>query len=367
MAIWFFMVILCSLAAVLIAFPLIRSYEARLSPGQDMAVYQDQLQEVGRDLESGGINAAEAKSAQAEIQRRLEAASKSQVEAKPLPQGWKYAAIVMAVGIVIVGGVGLYVPLGSPGLPSAGGQQQAVAAAQDSAKQIEQILKKIQDKAAANPNDPEGWRMLGWAMFNVQRYPESIDAFTKAVALAPENTDYQAMLAEANIQATQGTVTPAAQKLIDGVLAKDPKNMRARYYDALGHEQSGDQQGALDRWMALMADSPASAPWRDDLANRITTLGKALGKDVSSIVNAPPALTPEEQTMVEGMVQKLADELKQNPKNLDGWMKLMRSYSVLKQTDKAKAAFADAMQAFAADVVSQEKLKAAADELGFKP
>jgi len=361
MAIWFFMVILCSLAAVLIAFPLIRSYEQRLGPGQDVAVYQDQLKEIARDLESGSINDTEAKSARAEIERRLEAATKTVVVAKPLPAGWKNMALGVAAAIVIVGSVGVYSQLGSPTLPSVSKQPTK---GDDQAAKIEEIIVKIQGKVKETPNDPEAWRMLGWAMFNVQKYQDSVDAFSKAVALAPDNLDYQGMLAEATVQNAQGTVTPAAQKLIDAVLAKDPKNLQARYYDAVGHEQSGDQQGALDRWMALLGDAPAEAGYRDDVKARIAALGKALNKDVSGILNAPAALTPDQQAMAEGMVQKLADELKQNTKDAQGWARLIRSYSVLKEPDKAKAALADALKAFDGDSATQDKIRALAKDLG---
>ncbi|MBG1232443.1 c-type cytochrome biogenesis protein CcmI [Aestuariivirga litoralis] len=363
MAIWFLMVILCSFAAVLIVFPLVRSYEASVAPAQESAVYEDQLKEIGRDLESGSINEAEAKAAKGEVERRLAAAAKARPDVKPLPALWKHCALAVAAGLVIVGGVGLYSILGSPTLPSAVKTQVAQGTQPDQAAKIEEIIAKIKAQVAANPKDAEGWRMLGWALFNVQRFPDSVDAFSKAVALAPDNAEYQSMLAEAVVQAAQGTVTPKAQDLLNAVLAKNPKDVRARYYDAIGHEQSGDQQGALDRWAALLADAPADAGWREDVKGRIASLGKALGKDVSGLITA----TPDQQAMIEGMVAKLAGELKQNPKNLEGWMRLMQSYQVLKQSDKAKVALADGLQAFAGDAASQDQLKAAAAKLQISP
>ena len=64
------------------------------------------------------------------------------------------------------------------------------------------------------------------------------------------------------------------------------------------------------------------------------------------------------------MVQKLADKMKDNPKDIDGWVQLMRSYQVLKAPDKAKLALGDAMKAFDGDQPSLDTLKAAATELG---
>jgi cytochrome c-type biogenesis protein CcmH len=45
---------------------------------------------------------------------------------------------------------------------------------------------------------------------------------------------------------------------------------------------------------------------------------------------------------IKAMVAKLADDMKQHPDDLDGWLRLGRSYAVLGQPDDAAAAFAQA-------------------------
>ncbi len=278
---------------------------------------------------------------------------------------------------MIVGGVSLYAYMGSPTMPSASSQQAAQTNTGDgreaSEAQVQDLITKLQARLATSPKDAAGWRLLGWALFNTSKFQEAVDAYGKAVALEPDNTEFKSMLAEAVVQSAQGVVTPQAQDLIAQVLAKTPDDQRARFYDAMAHEQSGDQQGALDRWSKLLADAPADARWRDNVKARIVGLGQALHKDVSGIViSAPPAPAPvvptaDQQAMIEGMVQKLADELKQNPQNAEGWIRLIRSFQVLQQPDKAKAALGDALNAFANDLDSQAKIRAAAKELGVEP
>ena len=386
MTLWFIMMILCSAAAVAISYPLIRRYEARDGAAEEAAVYQDQIKEVDRDLSAGTIAEPEAKVAKAEIERRLEAVAKDQVPSQPLPNSWRLVALAASAGLLILGGINLYAYMGDPNMPSAvaprPAQQAAVqqqtqpaqqAQANDAgqgaaapANQVDVMIGKLKDKLKADPNNAEGWRMLGWALFNTQHWQESADAYAKALALDPNNVDYKSALAESIIQAAQGVVTPKAQELIADVLLKAPKDLRARFYDALGHEQSGDQQGALDRWSALLADAPADAGWRDDVKQRVAGLGKAMGKDVSAMLSGAPAAL-EQQAMIEGMVQKLADKLKDNPKNLEGWQKLMRSYAVLKMPEKAREALDDALKAFDGDQASADKLKTTAAELNIAP
>ncbi|MDE2382987.1 MAG: c-type cytochrome biogenesis protein CcmI [Alphaproteobacteria bacterium] len=493
---WLLSTMLCSAAAVAISIPLIRRYEQAGGTAQESAVYQDQIKEVERDMEAGVINAPEAQAAKAEINRRIDALQRDSVAARPISNGWRTLALVASAGLVILGGVNLYGYMGSPNMPSATPAPQAAAAQQATPQasaqqqasdqnaaagqqpatqaQVDAVIAKLKDKLKADPGNAEGWRTLGWALFNTQKYQESVDAYGKALAIDPNNVDYKSAMAESIVQAAQGTVTPKAQDLINDVLAKQPKDLRARFYDALGHEQSGDQQGALDRWLALLADAPADAGWRDDVKARAADLAKALGKDVSAQLNAgaaaaapaekqigqgeknamvsgmiaqlaaklqanpkdrdgwammirslivtgdqkgadealakaldifkddkatqdglkqvaqeatakqaagagagaaaaapapadgsaAPQISADQQAMILGMVQKLADRLKANPKDADGWTRLMRAYQVLKDTDKAKAAYADALKAFDGDAAAQDKLKAAAGDLG---
>jgi cytochrome c-type biogenesis protein CcmH len=53
--------------------------------------------------------------------------------------------------------------------------------------------------------------------------------------------------------------------------------------------------------------------------------------------------------MIRGMVARLADKLKQDGGDLDGWQRLLRAYVVLGDRDKATAAAGDAKRALASD------------------
>ncbi len=398
MTLWFVMLILCSATAVAVAYPLIRRFEGSGAvQGEDRAVYQDQLKEVERDLEAGAINPTEAASTKQEIERRIAKSAQGALAAKPLLNGWKTVALAAVTGLVVLGGVNLYWLLGSPDLPSTSNwpaagqgaktQQQASAPTQNSdssqvsaangmgaaaAGQVDAMITQLQAKLQADPNNAEGWRMLGWSLFNTQRYQESADAYAKALVIDPNNSDYKSALAESLIQAAQGIVTPKAIGLIGEVLAKDPKEQRARFYDALSHEQSGDQAGALDRWMSLYADAAPDAAWRDDVKQRILDLGKATGRNVGSVLAQPTTVVPAQQkplgadekdAMVQGMIAKLAAKLDANPKDRDGWAMMIRSLSVTGDKKGAQDALAKALEIFKDDKATTDGLNALAQSL----
>jgi cytochrome c-type biogenesis protein CcmH len=76
--------------------------------------------------------------------------------------------------------------------------------------------------------------------------------------------------------------------------------------------------------------------------------------------NIPPS---QQQQMAQGMVERLAARLRQNPRDANGWMMLMRSYMVQQQPDRAREALRSALAAFSNDPATQARLRTAAQEL----
>jgi cytochrome c-type biogenesis protein CcmH len=390
MTLWLLLTILCSATAVVISIPLIRRYEDYGSTNQDQAIYQDQLKEVDRDQTLGTIDTTEAEAARSEIRRRLVIAETMSTNARPISSGWKMLALASTAGLVILGGVNLYANLGSPEMPSVGSAQPSapevvaeVPAAATAAPpapeaaagtgQVETMITKLQARLQTNPKDAEGWRMLGWAQFNTQHFAASAEAYAKALELDPANVDYKSAYAESLVQSAEGVVTPKAQALIAEVLAKDPKEYRALFYDALAHEQAGDQNGALDRWMGLLAAAPADANWRDDVKQRVINLGKATGRDVAAATTLPkldpaaptkPLAADEKNAMVAGMIAKLATKLEANPKDRDGWAMMIRSLAVTGDKKGAEEALNKATEIFKGDQGTIDGLNSIAKAAG---
>lgn len=358
MILWFFLTLLCCATAIGISMPLLRRLDTTQPPNNDAVIYEDQLKEIERDLQTGAINAPESEAAKLEITRRIAIANKHVAEVRPISNAARNAALVASAGLVILGSVGLYSMMGSPNLPSA--ILQVGVNAQSA--QVDALLAKLTTHLAKNPGDAEGWRMLGWSQFNLQNYAQSAESYARAASLQPTNMDYKSAQAEALVQMAEGVVTPKAQGLIAEVLAKQPKDSRARFYNAMAHEQSGDQSGALDLWLALLADTPLGAGWRGEVKVHIADLAKATGRDVAQTIQALPE--SDQNAMIKNMVEGLAKKLADNPKDLEGWLRLMRSYQVLGEPVKAKEALAKALSTFATDADSTAKIKAAANELG---
>jgi cytochrome c-type biogenesis protein CcmH len=190
------------------------------------------------------------------------------------------------------------------------------------------------------------------------------------------------------VLAAGGAVTPAARGAFEAGLTDPESRPRSRYYLALAQLQQGDAKGALDAWRALAAEAPADAEWLPMVRQRIAQAANALGLDpatadsqagrsgdvparpaggppseaaVAAVARATADATPEQrQAMIRGMVEKLAARLEQQPDDVDGWTRLGRSYLVLHQPDKARDAYARALQLRPGDAALQQAYAEAA-------
>ena len=391
MVLWAVMTVMCSIAAVLVSVPLIRRYEHRKDlAGAGTGIFADQLKELERDRNLGLIDSNDADLARTEIERRLITAVKNVTEPRPISPVWRTAALASATGLVVLGSINIYALRGRPDLvqsppavPTAESAQAPAQIQQDNTAvptagaaatgEVGTMIAKLAKRLEENPGDAEGWRMLGWSYFNTRRFEDFATAFAKAVALEPANLDYKSAYAEALVQAAQGIVVPKAQEIFTEVLKADPKEERARFYNALATEQAGDLPLALDRWIALLADAPGNAGWVPDVKQRIADLGQKTKRNVSGVLASTPVLPnlsqggvaeADQQAMVDSMIGKLAARLDANPRDRDGWAMMIRSLKVKGDVEGAKSSLGKALAIFADDPETAAQLAGMGRSLG---
>jgi cytochrome c-type biogenesis protein CcmH len=97
----------------------------------------------------------------------------------------------------------------------------------------------------------------------------------------------------------------------------------------------------------MLADAPADAPWATYIRHEIARLAPGpKEEDLGAAANLDPQ---QRMTMIRSMVERLASKLHNDGSDLEGWLRLVRSYMVLGERDKAIAAASDARRALASD------------------
>src|SRR5688572_28046905 len=326
---WIIAGVLTLAAAVVLAAPL---FDTRKFKGEDafaLEVYRDQLSELTRDEQRGLLTPEQARAAQIEIERR----------------------------ILALAGFGLYLTLGSPHLPS----QSAMERLAEERARTSPEVQALEAKVEQSPSDAQSWIDLGRAYVDVERAKDAADSFAKAMALGRKEPDLLRQFAHAAIVADGGRVTSEAQSALRRALSADPDDPTSRFFLALAKAQNQDVEGALADWLTLERQLPPEAPLRQLLTENIDEAARRLGKDPAKLpgrtvgraggsagpsaedMAAAEQMTPEQrQAFIESMVERLAAKMKEEPENLEGWIRLANAYGVLEKREEARAAWAEA-------------------------
>jgi cytochrome c-type biogenesis protein CcmH len=348
MLLWVYVGLMTAAAIAAVLWPLVRRRAAAVS-GTDAAVYRDQLQEIDRDLRLGLIPANEAEAARIEVSRRLLAASDNRETAGSVSNPWRRHLIGgFAVLVLTIGAGGLYLRVGAPLMAS---ESAPLPARAEAAATIERLVAQAEDYLTHNPRDARGWEVLGPVYMRIGRYSDSANAWRNSIQLAGENADRLANLGEALTAEANGIVTADAKDAFSRSVALDQTTVTSRFYLALAAEQDGKASESAGMLKQLIADAPANAPWLGDVR---TALARVEGKpDGAALKPLAPISTAAsdapKDAAVTGMVERLAERLKQDGSDPDGWVRLVRSYEVLKDDAKKSAAIENARKALASD------------------
>ncbi|CZT34577.1 c-type cytochrome biogenesis protein CcmI [Rhizobium sp. 9140] len=377
MLFWIIVAVMTAIVSALLLLPLLRAGGPSTVAGQhDAEVYRDQLEELKRDARSGLIAPEEAELARAEIARRLLAAS-AMADQDRAPNGASSAGranrLAQAAVIVVLPVVGLclYVTTGSPELPDA----PLSARLADPGDDIELLIAQAEKQLAANPDDGAGYDVLAPIYYRSGRFDDAISAFSNAIRLNGPSPQRLGGYAESLIARSGGRVAAEARKALEQSLALQPQDPRARFYLALGLEQDGKAAEATTAFREIVKTSPAGAPWLPLVNEHIAALAPAGsaptagearlgGPDAAAIANAQAMSADDRRQMIEGMVSSLAAKLKEDPANLEGWQRIIRSYAVLGESAKAEIALREGLAAFPREGDGGRQLLALAAELG---
>lgn len=360
---WFGFALLAAVALAFVLWPLLRTQNRAMTRrSHDLAVYRAQLAEVAQDQDRGVLSETEAAAARVEIQRRLlraDAADGADAQKDGMSPAVRAVSLMAIVLVPLLGG-GLYL---ANGRPEAAGFDRAFAQAQAEHEarlraETEQLIARLQQRLETEPQRVDGWLLLAHSLLAVNRSAEAVEAVSRAIGLDPDNPEAYALRGEAQTQAAEGSVTPAAQRDFHAALSRDPQHPGARYYLGLARLQEGDVRGAYDDWYGLAAEAPSDAGWLDLVQRRLRELAPRLGIALAEAV--PPArpaaaagaagpsreqmdaaqqMSDAERTeMIRGMVDRLAQRLEENPDDAEGWLRLARAREVLGETDAAREA-----------------------------
>ncbi len=397
---------LALMTAFALALPFLRKRDETTSrAAYDAQTYRAQLAEIDQDVSRGVLTDTEAKAAKIEISRRLLTATDAMEAEEAAPDTSdalrKRIGIGAGIGIPLAATM-LYLAIGEAGRPDmplasrtdfeaqmaqrpsqsnaeailerGGFAPQPQPADTPEAKQVLEMVEQVKVALEQDPNDAQGRLVLARTQARMGRYA---DAWRNYALLAEQakqpDVEIYGELMETMVSATNGYISPEAETVANKGAELDPADPRFRHYKALALAQRNERAEALLRWTALLQDAEPGARWVPMVYGHAAEMAASLGvppppnpaatsapgpsqSDIAAAVDMPET---ERNAMIEGMVAGLAERLAEDPEDLQGWLRLIRAYTVMGRIDQRDTAIEMARKTFTGDAKALERIDAA--------
>lgn len=389
---------------------LVRALTKGQKAGDDAAalkVYRDQLAEVDRDLARGVLTPAEAERLKTEVSRRLLDADRALRAAPAAASDSNLPVAALAILAAIFAAVLGYLWLGAPNYPDMPIKQRMALAEQDYLHRPDQataeaqatetpatdvdaefldLMTKLRAAIEARPDDQTGLDLLAKNEAKLGNFKAARKAMEHLVALKGNQATPadHLQLAQLQIMAAGGYVSPEAEQQLMLTLQGDPTNPLARYYTGLMFAQNQRPDRTFALWEPLLREGPDTAPWIEPIRANLPQLAEAAGiryqppapaapmaglkgPSAGDVAAAGEMSDQDRQAMIAGMVDKLQTRLAQEGGEPEEWAQLINALSVLGKMDEARAALNAANTAYAGDSTALATLAEAASVAGVTP
>lgn len=240
----------------------------------NIMLYERRVVELENDLSSDVIDKEQYDSAVSELKLQLlsdipddpEAQSKNQPNSH---SQWSMHTIVATTILVPAISVSLYIFLGNKDLATG----NIAAVTKQVAPEVEKMVTGLAKKLEENPNDLNGWVMLGRSYTAMNQHDKALAAFEKAFALDSENADVLTYLAETQAILNDNKLTGFPLKLITKALEINNKHARALWLAGHAHLQLGDKEKATKYWQTLLSTLPPEHESAQTVRKFIAQLG----------------------------------------------------------------------------------------------
>jgi len=264
-------------AVLLIVIPFrknkINQKKISLEQDENIAILRNQLRQFELDCQEGRISQEQLQESRLDIEKRLLqeeraiAADQLFLNGEQHQRNKKWSTIFIASTLPI-GAIVLYLFVGSPlalYLPEAN-QGQPQLTQQD----IEGMVERLAQRLEKDPNNAEGWQMLGRSYAALQRMPEALAAYKKALALNPNNApllvDYADLLAFEN-----KSIKGEPIRLVQKALQIDPNNLKGLALAGTASFETGNYKKAEEYWSKAKGLVPADSEFARGMDENIAT------------------------------------------------------------------------------------------------
>lgn len=225
---------------------------SRTAANINISIYRDQLRELEADLAAGTLAQADYERARAELEGRLLEDVREQPAAPAARPAGRLTALTTAAVVPVVA-LAVYFAVGSPSTIVREPQQHV------SAEQIEAMVQRLAAKVRENPDDIDGWKLLGRSYAALGRFDQAAEAFGRAATGAPRDPDLLADFADALAMARGQRLDGEPEKLVLRALELDPNHLKSLALAGTAAFERKEYAAAAGYWQRMLPHVPAGS------------------------------------------------------------------------------------------------------------
>jgi cytochrome c-type biogenesis protein CcmH len=221
-----------------------------------ISIYQQRLQQTQQQFDNGELDTQEHEQAREELSRALAYELQNRVKSSARKTaGPGKAAIWAFAGAIPLLAIALYLLVGSP--------KALDPAAETAQLSIPEMVTRLEKRLQSNPEDIQGWRMLGRSYTVLQNLDGARDAYGEAYKREPGNVSIILEYAEATARADDNNMLGRPAELVEEALQLDPTHSYALILKGVVLFHQNDMPGAVGVWKSILAQQGVDAETRD--------------------------------------------------------------------------------------------------------
>ena len=237
---------------------------------RNILIAQHRLAELKESRRLGGLSQAQYEEQLADLEQALsdDLDIKSHVTSARSQGRW--VVYVLVLGVPLLAG-GLYLGLGN---------FQAITHSAEMAvdpntlklAEINKMVNGLAEKMKNNPDDAQGWLMLGRSYKVLEQHAKAVDAFANAYRLLGDQTEVMLLYADALAYASDKNLAGKPTELVFKALALEPDNMNALWLGGMAKAQQGDPVTAIKLWKKLAALLPPGSDAQKEIQDLLAKI-----------------------------------------------------------------------------------------------
>ncbi|MCW8826305.1 MAG: c-type cytochrome biogenesis protein CcmI [Gammaproteobacteria bacterium] len=310
---WIITVAMIAVAIAFVAPALLRKHQTSESKeyrdGQNVTIAREHIADLDAELANGTLSQELYDQSKLEIEQTLlfdleEQGVIAQQTANTTPGKMAFIASLIAIPLITVL---LYFQLGTPELIEKSPMAEQLAA--EGMPSIETMVSDLKKRLEENPEDPDGWYLMGRTMMMLKQYAAAAESYENTYKLIGDEPMVMLALADATAMAQGGNMTGRPAQLVFDAIAIDPNNTTGLWMAGMIAEEQGKHQEALDLWLRLrplIADMPSEVAQLDQFIERVANV---LNKDLSNLLVSSDPLAAGTTESIGGSVVRVTIQL----------------------------------------------------------